>query len=80
MELVILYRFPIEQEARERFLEAIPQNLQPKITKYSVICSKHFTTDSFTYTDCQRHLKTRAIPTLFEYDADHLLHVKSETV
>ena len=72
-EGVTFHNFPLKVEFHEKFVAAIPPNLLPKVSKYSKICSKHFTTDSFqpvTSTSVRRILKRNAIPTLFSFHSD----------
>ena len=72
-EGVTFHNFPLKVETHEKFVAAIPPSLRPKISKYSKICSRHFTTDCFqpiTSTSVRRILKRHAIPTLFNYHLD----------
>ncbi|XP_053989794.1 THAP domain-containing protein 1 [Hylaeus volcanicus] len=68
---VSFHKFPTKPDELKKFVAAIPPSLQLKITKFSTICSKHFTPESFQpiiTATVLRRLKPQAVPTLFNYD------------
>ena len=47
-EGISLYKFPSDPELREKWIKQVRRTrAQWKVTKYSFICSEHFTEDSF---------------------------------
>ncbi|KAL0895580.1 hypothetical protein ABMA27_011678 [Loxostege sticticalis] len=60
---VSFHRFPNDPSIKEKWIDATGQkNWFP--TKYSTICSIHFTEESFAETNKNRRLTTDAIPTI----------------
>lgn len=41
-----------------------------QVTRYTVVCSAHFTTDSFHQKNARRYLKSAAVPTVFDWTTD----------
>lgn len=55
--------FPKNEESRKIWLDVIP--VSQKITKNSVVCSRHFKTEYFYTANSRQLLKADAIPSIF---------------
>ena len=74
-EGISLYKFPSDPRLREEWLKQVRwTHAHWNVTKYSFICSEHFTDDSFEVDsaiaasfgiDNKRRLKPDAVPTIF---------------
>ncbi|CAK1588572.1 unnamed protein product [Parnassius mnemosyne] len=61
---ITFHRFPKIPELKEKWIDKVNrENWFP--TKYSAVCSRHFTPDCFEYLKERRRLFSSAIPTLF---------------
>ncbi|XP_026745374.1 THAP domain-containing protein 3-like [Trichoplusia ni] len=61
---ITFHRFPKIPELKEKWMNKINrENWFP--TKYSAVCSRHFTPDCFEYLKQRRRLFSSAIPTMF---------------
>ncbi|XP_045487982.1 THAP domain-containing protein 1-like [Pieris rapae] len=61
---ITFHRFPKIPELKEKWIEKVNrENWFP--TKYSAVCSRHFTPDCFEYLKQRRRLFSSAIPTMF---------------
>lgn len=64
-ELSLLLRFPLTRPSLCKKWEAAVRRKNFKPTKYSSICSEHFTPDCFKRECNNKLLKENAVPTIF---------------
>ncbi|NXH71700.1 THAP1 protein, partial [Hydrobates tethys] len=67
LKVLVIYRFPLTRPDLCKKWEAAVKRKNFKPTKYSSICSEHFTPDCFKRECNNKLLKENAVPTIFCY-------------
>ncbi|KFW92456.1 THAP domain-containing protein 1, partial [Phalacrocorax carbo] len=67
LKVLLIYRFPLTRPDLCKKWEAAVKRKNFKPTKYSSICSEHFTPDCFKRECNNKLLKENAVPTIFCY-------------